>query len=129
VCATNDELDHWEIVELDTDANLNSFCSWSGMVAVGDGGVFVTRDNPGYRAFTVQPPVDMLACTNWFYDAVVVGADRTIYQLDPIYHQTLETRVELDWQPRAVDPQFGAMLVGDNGRAGYLKQTAGIRLE
>jgi hypothetical protein len=126
VCMREGEPDQWEVIELDTDVNLNSFCAYHHRDVVGDDGVIVTSGNDGWEAVQFEPRVDMLACTLIWVDSVIVGADKTIYWIN--FDRELEPLLELDWQPRALDPVFGYVLVGDKGRAGYLYQSEGFIL-
>jgi hypothetical protein len=121
VC-TSDDLETWELVELDTDANLNSFCAYYSRDVVGDAGTLLSWTGDGWAVMQLQPSVDMLACTRFFYYHVIVGADRTIYQLN----RELEPLLELDWQPRAVDPLLGTVIVGDDGHAGNFSIITGL---
>lgn len=127
VCTSGDVFDGWKVVELGTKANLNSFCSHNPRDIVGDAGTILTRDGDGWELATLHSSVDLVACTLFFVHPLIVGADRTLYTID--HDQRLEPLLELDWQPRALDPQFGVILVGDGGRAGYLDQSQGTRLQ
>jgi len=118
LCTSGDISDGWQVVELDTNANLNSFCAFYPNNAVGDAGTFVSYDGDSWTVVPVEPAIDLIACTNIFVDPVLVGGDRTIYTIDST--RRLEPLVKLDWQPRAIEPKLGTVLVGDAGRAGAL---------
>ena len=126
LCTSDDVFDGWDVIELDTDVNLNSFCAYSSGDVVGDSGTMVTYDGQAWRVVRLQPGVDLLACTLLHVQPLLVGANQTIYTVDDL--QGLDPLHELDWQPRALDPQVGTMLVGENGRAGRLYQSDGLVL-
>jgi hypothetical protein len=118
LCTSGDISDGWQVVELDTNENLNSFCAFYPSNAVGDAGTLVSYDGDGWTVVRVEPAIDLIACTEIFVDPVIVGGDRTIYTISST--RELEPLVKLDWQPRALEPHLGTVLVGDTGRAGVL---------
>lgn len=123
VCSANHSL--WEPVELDTSADLTSLCRPGGGLyfAVGEAGTLVTGLEPNaLSASALEPAVDLVACSMQApHDPAFVGAERRVY----VFDAELELRVsaELDWQPRALDPQEGRFLAGDQGRVGTLVLT------
>lgn len=116
LCST-DNLETWAPVELDTDANLTSFCGGYSKYAVGEAGTLLSWEyDSGWTTLATKPAIDLIACMFTYpTHLMVVGADRTIYEIGN--ELELEPTHKLDWQPRATDPQFGITLVGDNGRA------------
>lgn len=126
LCAHEVALDEWvwEVVPLDTDANLTSFCGGHGFYAVGEDGVLLAGDiYDDWIVVELDPAIDFVGCTSMFYYPVLVGSDRTIYtwqfdELDPL--------VTLDWEPRGADPSWGTAIVGDSGHAGIFHITSGI---
>ena len=122
VCMTDDP-DTWEVQALATDANLTGFCAGMGLrYVVGEGGTLLTRDqDDSWRVLHTKPAIDLVACTTAFYWPLLIGSDRTIYELDD--DLSLDPLLELDWQPRAIDPTYGIAMVGDRGRAGFVSIT------
>ena len=127
LCTSGDVFDGWQVVDLDTNEDLNSFCAFYSSYIVGDAGTIVAYDGDGWTAGRQEPAIDLIGCTEAFVHPVIVGGDRTLYTID--HAGELEPLLELDWQPRALDPQGGTILVGDEGRAGSLHQADGLVLQ
>lgn len=119
VCSV-DDLDSWTASELGSEITLAGFCPPNWWVMVGEDGTSAIEDQDGgWKLRDKVPGVDLLGCTTGFYDPLYIGADRRIYD------SWGEVMVELDWQPRAVEPTLGFVIVGEGGRGGYINPVAG----
>ena len=122
----SEDLEVWERVELDTSENLTALCAGRNLAfAVGEAGTLVWAGQDRFEVEQLQPAIDLLGCSTDLYYLVVIGNDRTVY-LDTYIDDELEPHVELDWQPRALDPQLGQILVGDRGNAGRVEVVSGL---